>query len=409
MEKTLVERVRKFNRETNRLPQKVVVIACVLLLVGVFIHIFPYIAPFVVALVLSVIMSPLVNLLCRLFAKIHLPRALASLVSMIIVFGLLILIVTLIASRAFVELKSLALMLPKYASDLVTWLTGAFNDGMDWLSQRVELITDDTINVIRDYLNDLGRTLVSSASSIANFVARRAVSTAISVPQIILFVTLSIMGTFYMSTDKDRILGYFKGLLPERASKVMGQMKKGLFRAVAGQLKAQVILTTVLFLELLVGLSILRVNYALLLALVIALLDALPVIGSGLFLIPWSLFGFVTGDMRIGIGMLLLYGVGIVVRQLLEPRVVGAQLGIYPLATMMSMYAGFVFFGFLGMLFGPMIFMLCRVAVLAVTEDPASIQPAPTGVDLVVERAQGTVKRLKRKRQRDSDQGEGKE
>lgn len=407
MDNTFLDRIRQFNRTAGDMPRKVLVILCVLALVWVLVQIFPYIAPFALALLLTVLMSPLVRLFTKLFGKAHLPRALGTLVSMLLIFGVLLLIIIALLSRGFVELKNLAVMLPRYATEIVAWFNTAMDDLALWLTTRsMDVIDPESIQVIRDYLNDLGRTLVSTATSMANTIARRAVSTAISLPQIFLFIVLTIMGTFYMSYDKDRILGFFKKLLPQRASTLAGQMKRGLLRAVLGQLKAQVILTSVLFLELLLGLSIMGVEYALLLALVIALMDALPVIGAGLFLLPWSVFGFVTGDMRIGIGMLILYAIGIVVRQLLEPRVVGAQLGIYPLATMMSMYAGFVMFGFLGMLFGPIIFMLCRVAVVAVTEDPAAIQPAPTGVDLVKERAQETVTRL-RERQKKDQGGKG--
>lgn len=407
MESTFLEKLKHLNQSAGDVPRKLLVILCVLGLVWVLAQLFPYVAPFVLALVLTILMSPLVRLFSRAFAKVHLPRALATLLSMLLVFGVLLLVFLSMLSRGFVELKNLASMLPRYANEIVTWFNTSMDELAAWLTTRVDVVDPESIQVIRDYLNDLGRTLVSAATSLANSVARRAVSTAISLPQILLFIMLTIMGTFYMSYDKERILGYFKRLLPQRASNLAGQMKSGMFRAVLGQLRAQVILTSVLFLELLIGLSILGIDYALLLALVIALMDALPVIGAGLFLLPWSVFGFVVGDMRVGFGMLILYALGIVVRQLLEPRVVGAQLGIYPLATMMSMYAGFVMFGFLGMLFGPMIFMLCRVAVVAVTEDPANLQPATTGVDRVKERAQETVSRLReRQKKQDGDKPE---
>ncbi len=377
METGFFARVRAWNDRMNDLPRKALVIACVLLCLWGFLKIFPLIAPFVVALALSLLISPLVNLLIKLGRKLRFPRSLATLIAMILVFGVLVLIITLITGRAMVELKELARALPSRISEWVGQLNGAIDNLTLWIDSRVDIINDESIATIRGYITQLNQSLLSYASQLANAIARGALNTAISVPQIVLFIVLSILGTFYMVSDRDRIVGYFTKMLPARASSLLGVMKQGMFRAILGQMRAQMFLTVMMFCELLLGFSIMRIPYALLLAVVIALLDMLPVVGSGLFLIPWAAFGLISGDYFTGVGMLLLYGITIVMRQLIEPRVVGAQLGLYPLATMMSMYAGYVLFGFLGMLLGPMTFMLCRVAVYAVCGTPTPVTLAP--------------------------------
>ena len=127
--------------------------------------------------------------------------------------------------------------------------------------------------------------------------------------------------------------------------------------------------------ELSVGFVILRVPYSVLLALLIGIMDALPIIGAGLFLIPMSAFGFITGDIGLGVGVAVLYILTIVTRQIVEPRVVSVQLGLYPLVTMAAMYAGLRVMGFLGMLVGPVLVLILKAAL---SQPPdASIREAP--------------------------------
>jgi len=93
-------------------------------------------------------------------------------------------------------------------------------------------------------------------------------------------------------------------------------------------------------------------DYAFLLALVICVLDALPIFGTGTVLIPWSVYSLLTGDIRLGVSTIILYGVCFVVRQILEPRIVGERIGVHPLITLMAIYVGLKFGGVLGMFIG---------------------------------------------------------
>ena len=91
------------------------------------------------------------------------------------------------------------------------------------------------------------------------------------------------------------------------------------------------------------------------LAIVIAIVDVLPILGTGTVLIPWAIFAFVSSDIRLGIGLLVLYGVTLVVRQLVEPKIVGSTLGIHPLLTLASVYIGLELLGFIGIFAGPLV------------------------------------------------------
>ena len=116
------------------------------------------------------------------------------------------------------------------------------------------------------------------------------------------------------------------------------------------------------FLEAFVGLSILGVNYAFILAVVIAIVDVLPILGTGTVLVPWAIFAFISSDIRLGIGLLVLYGVTLIVRQLVEPKIVGSTLGIHPLLTLASVYIGLELLGFIGIFVGPMVALFIKEA-----------------------------------------------
>ena len=108
------------------------------------------------------------------------------------------------------------------------------------------------------------------------------------------------------------------------------------------------------------------IKYSLLFAFLIAIIDALPVLGTGGVLIPWAVYSFLTNDIKMGISILVLYLVVLVIRQIVEPKVVGHQIGVYPLLTLTAMYAGLRLMGFAGLILGPITFLLIRNIIIAI-------------------------------------------
>ena len=158
-------------------------------------------------------------------------------------------------------------------------------------------------------------------------------------------------------------MGYFERTVPVRVMQRFRMIKGGVFTAIFGQVKAQMFISFVLMLIIIAGLVILGKPYALLLGILIGIADVLPVIGAGLFLNSWAIGALVVGDYYTAIGLFIIYLVTITVRQIIEPRIVGKQLGLYPLVTMISMFAGFQSIGALGLIAGPMVANICRVVL----------------------------------------------
>ena len=195
----------------------------------------------------------------------------------------------------------------------------------------------------------------SIISSISSAIPSFAVKVVAGIPSFIFFTVVFLISAFYFSTDREIIGKGIRSFIPDSWHKKLPTLKERLKKTVSGYLKAYFFLMLLTFAEIFIGLSILKVNYALLLAILIAVVDILPLIGTGTILIPWAIFSFITGNAGLGSGLLILYGIVLIVRQFAEPKIVGSSIGLHPLATLASVYLGIKFAGFLGIFIGPIV------------------------------------------------------
>ena len=140
---------------------------------------------------------------------------------------------------------------------------------------------------------------------------------------------------------------------------------KEIIISLGGYLKAHVILIIISFFIVLIGLYIfhflnLNVEYPLMAALGIGFVDALPIVGSGTVMVPWAVLSAVNGNIKLAIGLLILYVIVIVVRQLIEPKIVSNHIGIHPIFTLIAMYTGFKIVGIIGMFIGPILLIIIK-------------------------------------------------
>ncbi|MDR1569925.1 MAG: sporulation integral membrane protein YtvI [Oscillospiraceae bacterium] len=369
----MLEKLAALNKISNDLLRKAALIIVVLGLIATLSFLFPYIAPFAIAALIAAAIEPLVRLISSLFKRVRFRRGIASGVSTILVVAILLFAALVLSTRIISELTSVAYALPRLVSDWVAQATAWFETNLP----ELELLDESTKAYIRDAFISLGKTITSSTTTFASSIARGVWNTAtVTVPQILLFVTLTFMSTFYFSADRERIILFLTNIVPSPLKKSGALVKANLFRGLFSQLRATLIMLLVTFVELSIGFSIIGVDYVLLLALVISVLDALPILGTGLFLLPMSIYGFVVGDYKMGVSIILLYLIIGIVRQMLEPRIIGRNMGLHPLATMMAMYASYKIMGLGGMILGPMILLLCKVIIGLSTAPSAVDEPA---------------------------------
>ena len=219
------------------------------------------------------------------------------------------------------------------------------------------------LDPIRGMLEDLGipEELESGladavAGAFSGLVGRLAgIVTAVvsGLPRLILFIVITAISSVYFSIDLERINSAVLSVLPERARCSVSRIRTAVSAVAVKYIRSYFILMVITFAVILIGLMLMRIRYALLMAFIISLLDALPVIGIGIILVPWGIWSLITGEMGIGIGLLILYAVSAIVRQIAEPRIVGKSLGIHPLVTILLMYVGYTLFGLAGLIFLP--------------------------------------------------------
>ena len=180
-------------------------------------------------------------------------------------------------------------------------------------------------------------------------------SLAAALPQLFFFILVTLISLVYFALDYDKIRIFLTKLLPQKAVDIMGKVKSGILFVIKKYIFSYALILLITYTTLLIGLSILGVGHVAVVALFIALLDILPIIGVGTVLLPWGIFELVTANRFLGIGLIALFVINAIIRQFTEPKIVGKSLDIHPIATLMMIYVGYALFGLIGMLILPII------------------------------------------------------
>ena len=189
--------------------------------------------------------------------------------------------------------------------------------------------------------------------SLSSFVAKAVSSIISKTPAILVGISIGVVSCYYFSMDGTVICDKIKKALPQKyRGNVMRIASIGGI-AFKKYVKAYVLIGVITFFELAIGLSVLRIRYSFLIALGIALIDIVPILGSGTVIIPWAVVMLMSENSSLGFGLLILYGVITILRQIIEPHIVGNTIGIHPVLTLFSMYAGLRLFGIGGMILAP--------------------------------------------------------
>lgn len=309
---------------------------------------FPPLLPLGAAFLLSGLIARPVDKLCE---KSKLPRGLSALLLTLGLVAALGLGGWLLGKLAASQVKSLFQQLPALIEGLQNSLS-ALQDRLErWMPNQRSL--PDAFSP-EEWLASLQPPQLDLAA-----IAGSLGWAAASLPNLLLTAVFTLAATVLLTSQRSEILGFVRRQLPPRLLEAVRKLRSYLTDALAGWFKAQGILAAVTFVLLLAGFFFLRVQGAVLLAFVIALLDALPVLGAGVFLIPWALVELLLGYPGRAAGFALLYAAVVAVRNLLEPHVVGKQIGLHPFVSLVSFYIGWRLAGIWGMLLAP-----CLVLIL---------------------------------------------
>ena len=210
------------------------------------------------------------------------------------------------------------------------------------------------------FLSRLPQQLTSAAGDLSAAAVRFLGTMVAAMPQAILFCATTALAVFFTLSSYPAIAAFARRQLSPGQRRWVRGLRENLFAALGHWLRAQAILLVITFCQLLAGFLLLRQPYALLLAFLIALIDALPVFGTGTVLAPWAAFLLLVGNVPRGLALAALYAVIYLVRSIVEPKLVGARSGLPPLAALAAMYVGFRAWGVGGMILSPLAAMVIK-------------------------------------------------
>lgn len=310
--------------------------------------------PFLIAFIISLFMEPGIK---KLMKKFKFSRRLSSIIVFIITFGIIIGIliwgVITLASESTNLLRSFNDYYNKAYSQIQNWVGNINIDSLKIPSELLDIAKNTAFSV----LNSLAKWI---QAFFTNFV-----SSITSIPAIAIYFSITILALYFICTDKIYILDELEHHLPEKWMKELSKHLRELIKVLGGYLKAQATLVFISFLICLIGLYILyflnfSVKFPLLIALGIAFVDALPILGSGTAMVPWGVVSALNGDFKLGVAIIVLWIVMSVVRQFIEPKIVSGNIGIHPIFTIAAMYTGFKFMGVIGLFIGPIVLIILK-------------------------------------------------
>ena len=308
-----------------------------------------WLLPFLLALALAAAVEPVIAW-CR--RRMGLKRGFTAAVVTIAVTGAILALAAVIVWQLIRQAAELLGQLP----GLLAGLPGMTEN----LRQRLEDFCAACPQGLRSWLEEVPALLGTLAAGVAQRASgaciTAAAALAAALPGVFLFCGTTALAVFFTAGSYPRVMAFFRGHRLDRARGV----KANLLSTLGKWCRAQAILLGVTFCQLLVGFLLMGQRYALLLAAVTALVDALPVFGTGTVLLPWAAVCLLAGQAPRAVALAALYAVISAVRSLLEPKVMAAQAGLPPLAALAAMYAGFRALGVAGMILLPMALLFVK-------------------------------------------------
>lgn len=303
-----------------------------------------YFMPFVIGWLLSVIASPLVTFLEK---KLKIMKRLGSAITIILVLALCIGLIYLIISQIWEEISVLIRNFPSMYHDLERGLSQIGTQG----NALFERFPEQVQNSWSALMNNLDDTVSSIIGRIGEPTIEVAGNVAKRIPSVLIGTIVAFVSAYFFIADKENLGEWVKKVVPKSITSRMILVGENLKYAMGGYFKAQFKIMGVVFAILLVGFALMQIRFSILLAIAIAFLDFLPFFGTGTALIPWAIYKFLVGDYKMVIALVILYGVTQLVRQLIQPKLVGDSMGLNPLYTLFLLYLGYRVGSVLGMIF----------------------------------------------------------
>ena len=309
-------------------------------------------SPFVLALVLSWLLNPPVRWLQK---KLSVSRGVITMALLVLVFGVVGGVLWALSWMAVEQVQALFLNWETVVDGMVSSLDRV----LEWLGGLSELIPGNAYTagerlgqLLENWVRDI------DVSGWLRMVADRAPSLVGQVSAFVVATIVFLMATYFITADYPRLRFFITDRVPAPARSFCSDVRRIFMEAFGGYLKSQLIISFVVFIILALGFFAIGQPYGLLLALGFAVLDFIPIIGSGTVMVPWAVVDIIVGDYTHAVQLMVIWGIIALFRRLGEPKILGDQTGLSPILSLVGIYVGMLVGGVLGMIVGPLLLLV---------------------------------------------------
>lgn len=299
-----------------------------------------YLLPFVIGIFVSFIVQKPVKAISK---KTKIAKGPLTITFVVGSYILIVAIVVLLIYLIYRWLSGVVAILPNIMPDFLEFVNG--------LNTSLTQILEGLPEAVTNYISTLPSKLTEAIGSLGLSLSDWALNIATSIPSYLISIIVTVVASCYIAYDYDKIILFAKQKTPTKTWAMIVDIKDTFFKNIFKMLKGYILLMLITFSELTIGLLLIGQSNAILLAAIICVIDILPVLGTGAVVIPWAIISLFTGNIWKAIGLIIMYILITIIRNFLEPKVIGNQVGLHPLITLLSMFCGLKLLGIIG-LFG---------------------------------------------------------
>lgn len=308
------------------------------------------IAPFVIAFIIAYLLRKPTIYISK---KFNLPYKPVALLFVLLFYSTIGLLLVLLGIKAISLFTALLASLPELYATQISPLLTTF---LDLIEETFIKMDPSLLQSLTNMSTQITKSITELLSNISVQTVTAVSSYATTLPGFFIKFLLMIISSFFIAIDFEIIITFFQRQFSSKTNDLFIHVKEYLVGTLFVCIRSYALIMSITFIELSIGLTIIGIDNAIVIALIISVFDILPVLGTGGIMIPWTILTAAQGNFTLAFGLLAVYLIITVIRNILEPKIVGAQIGLHPVVTLISMFIGAQLFGLLG-LFGLPIFL----------------------------------------------------
>lgn len=312
----------------------------------------PLILPFILGAILAVLLEPAIAFFAT---KMRGNRGLATITVLTLTVVALVGALAGLIAKLVIEITNFAVRLPNVSENIDEWAVIIESFYNDFIGTVIDAETlESTISSVITYLTDFAYVVLDALIAFVQ-----------GTPLVILIILFTLIATYFFCKEKDSFINFVMRLFPVKNRGQVLEVWESSMRAFSGYIRATLILMLITTILTIVGLTIVNSEYAVSLGILTGIVDVLPIFGPAAVLVPLAIYSYLKNGLAAGIGVLVVYIVVTLVRNLSQPKLVSDNIGLHPLWTLLAIFVGLQLWGFLGMILFPIFLVVIKSAISA--------------------------------------------